>query len=203
MFVINPYLRFALIAFGIIGGSWLIATQGFWYGFFFLLMGIVLLLGFIFLGTVAPAAKAIQVQDFNKAERLLNLTFAPRLLYSANRAFYYMLRGNIALSRKDMEKGEAYLKQAEKINIPTPNERAMLNLQLAQIEASRQRMSAANQYLKKAKESGVTLPQIKEQIAMVEQALKQQGQVKAAQRMGRQGHQMMNRGHKRRRPKLR
>ena len=64
-------------------------------------------------------------------------------------------------------------------------------------------MNQANQYLKKAKESGVTLPQIKEQIAMVEQALKQQGQVKAAQRMGRQGHQMMNRGHKRRRPKLR
>ncbi len=203
MFVINPYLRFALIAFGIVGGIALIVSQGFWYGFFFLLMGIILLLGYLFLGTVAPAAKAIQAQDFDKAEKLLNLTVAPRMLYSANRAFYYMLRGNIALSRKDMEAGEAFLKQAQKINIPTPNERAMLHLQLAQIEASRNRMSAANQYLKKAKESGVTLPQIKEQIAMIEQALKQQGQVKAAQRMGRDGHQMMNRGNKRRRPRLR
>ena len=203
MFVIPPYVRFALIAVSIIGGALLWAFAGFWYGFPFLLAGLILFLGYVFLGTVAPAAKRAQVQDMDGAERMLNLTLKPEWLYSANRAFYYMLRGSIALSRRDLTAGEQWLKKAEGIDIPTPNERAMLHLQLAQIEANRKNFNAAKQYLKKAKEANVKIPQIREQIDMLETALKQSGQVKAAQRMGRQGHQMMNRGGKRRRPKSR
>ncbi|PHI19097.1 hypothetical protein CEQ90_14365 [Lewinellaceae bacterium SD302] len=203
MFVINPYLRFALIALGFVLGIGLWVTFGFWYGFIFLLAGIILLVSYVLLGTVGPAAKAVQVQDFDKAEELLNLTWKPEWLYSANKAFYYMMRGNIALSRKDMNGGEMWLKKAEEVDIPTPNERAALFLQLAQLEANRQRWTPAKNYLKKAKETKVTLPQIKEQIAMVDAALKNSGQVKAAQRMGRQGHGMMQRGSKRRRPKNR
>lgn len=203
MFVINPYLRFALIALGLILGIGLWVAFGFWYGFIFLIAGIILLVSYIFLGSVGPAAKAVQVQDFDKAEKLLNLTWNPNWLYSANKAFYYMMRGNIALSRKDMSGGEMWLKKAEEVDIPTPNERAALFLQLAQLEANRQRWTNAKNYLKKAKETKTTLPQIKEQIAMVDAALKNAGQVKAAQRMGRQGHGMMQRGSKRRRPKNR
>lgn len=203
MFVIPPYIRFALIALGVIGGIALWVAFGFWYGFPFLLAGLILFVGYVFLGTVGPAAQAVQVQDFDKAEQLLNLTLKPDWLYSANKAFYFMMRGSIALSRKDMDKGEYYLKQAEKVDIPTPNERAMLHLQLAQIEAQRRRFPAAKQYLKKAKEAKVTLPEVKEQIAQLEVALKQSGQMKAAQRMGREGHQMMQRSGKRRRPKNR
>ena len=203
MFVIPPYLRFALIALGIIGGATLWAAYGFWYGFPFLLAGIILLIGYLILGTVGPAAKALQTQDFNRAEKLLNLTLSPKLLYSANRAFFYMLKGNIALSRRDFDTGEVYFKQAEEIGIPSANESAGLYLQLSQLEANRRRFTAAKQYLKKAKEAKPTMVQIKEQIAQVDALLKQSGQAKAAQRMGRQGHQMMNRGNKRRRPKNR
>ena len=201
MFIIPPYVRFALIAAGFLGGIGLWVAFGFWYGFPFLLAALILLAGYIFLGTVAPAAKAVQTQDFNRAEQLLNLTLKPDWLYSANRAFYYMLKGTIALSRKDLNEGEKWLKQAEKIDVPTDNERAMLHLQLAQIEANRRNFNAAKQYLKKAKAANVKLPQIRDQIDQLDTALKQSGQMKAAQRMGRQGHQMMSRGGKRRRPK--
>ncbi len=204
MFVIPPFIRFALIALGILGGIGFWIAFGFWYGFPFLLMGIILLIGFILLGTVAPAAKAVQLQDFDGAEKILNLTLKPAWLYSANRAFYYMMRGSIALQRRDMDAGEAFLKQAEKIDLPSKNEKAMLYLQLAQIEANRQRWNPAKQYLKKAKDAKSSLPQIKEQVEMLENALKQSGQVKAVQRMGVQGHQMMQQsGGKRRRPKNR
>lgn len=204
MFTIPPYIRFALIAVGILGGIALWVALGFWYGFPFLLTGLILLIGYILLGTVGPAAKAVQLQDFNGAEKLLDLTFKPEWLYSANRAFYYMMRGSIALQRRDMDAGEAFLKKAEKIELPSKNEKAMLYLQLAQIEANRQRWNPAKQYLKKAKDAKSTLPQIKEQIEMVDNALKQSGQVKAIQRMGTQGHQMMQQsGGKRRRPKNR
>ena len=201
MLIIPPYIRFALIGAGILGGIALWVAFGFWYGFPFLLAGIILLLGYIFLGTVGPAAKAVQVQDFDRGEKLLNLTLKPEWLYSANRAFYYMMRGTIALSRKDLNAAEGYLKQADAIDVPTANEKAMLKLQLAQIEANRKNFPAAKKYLKAARETNVKLPQIVEQMDMLDTALKQSGQVKAAQRMGKQGHQMMSRGGKRRRPK--
>ncbi|MCP9236818.1 hypothetical protein [Lewinella sp. JB7] len=201
MFIIPPYIRFALIAAGILGGTALWIAFGFWYGFPFLLAGLILLAGYVFLGTVGPAAQAVQAQDFNRGEQLLNLTLKPEWLYSANRAFYYMMRGTIALSRKDLNAAEGYLKQADAIDVPTANEKAMLKLQLAQIEANRKNFPAAKKYLKAAKETNVKLPQIVEQIDMLDNALKQSGQVKAAQRMGKQGHQMMSRGGKRRRPK--
>ena len=201
MFIIPPYIRFALIALGIAGGIALWVAFGFWYGFPFLLAGIILLVGYIFLGTVGPAAKAVQMQDFDRGEQLLNLTLKPEWLYSANRAFYYMMRGTIALSRKDLNAAEGWLKQADNIDVPTANEKAMLKLQLAQIEANRRNFPAAKKYLKSARETNVKLPQIVEQMDMLDNALKQSGQVKAAQRMGKQGHQMMSRGGKRRRPK--
>ncbi|NJB86712.1 outer membrane PBP1 activator LpoA protein [Lewinella marina] len=201
MFIIPPYIRFALIAAGVVGGVSLWIAFGFWYGFPFLLAGIILFIGYIFLGTVGPAAKAVQAQDFAKGEKLLNLTLKPEWLYSANRAFYYMMRGTIALSRKDLNAAEGWLKQADSIDVPTANEKAMLKLQLAQIEANRRNFGAAKKYLKAAKETNVKLPQITEQIDMLDTALKQSGQVKAAQRMGKEGHRMMTRGGKRRRPK--
>ncbi len=201
MLIIPPYIRFVLIGAGILGGIALWVAFGFWYGFPFLLAGIILLLGYIFLGTVGPAAKAVQVQDFDRGEKLLNLTLKPEWLYSANRAFYYMMRGTIALSRKDLNAAEGWLKKADTIDVPTANEKAMLKLQLAQIEANRKNFPAAKKYLKAARETNVKLPQIVEQMDMLDTALKQSGQVKAAQRMGKQGHQMMSRGGKRRRPK--
>lgn len=201
MFIIPPYVRFALIAVFLIGGIALWATLGVWYGIFFVIAAVFLFVGYVFLGTVAPAAKRVQVQDFDGAEKMLDLTLKPEWLYSANRAFYYIMRGNIALNRRQFAEGEAFLRQAEAIDIPTPTERATVHFQLAQIEYQKKNFTAAKKYLAKAKEANIKIPQIREQIEQMDRALKQSGQVKAAQRMGRQGHGMMNRGGKRRRPK--
>lgn len=203
MFIIPPYIRFALIAAGILGGIALCLTLGIWYGIFFVIAGVALLIGYVFLGPVAPAAQKIQLQDFDGAEKLLNLTLKPEWLYSANRAFYYMMRGNISLSRKEMKEGEEWLRKAETVDIPTPTEKATLHFQLAQIEYQKKNYPAAKKYLKKAQEANIKIPQIREQIDLMDKALKQTGQIKAAQRMGSQGHSMMGRGGKRRRPKTR
>ena len=203
MFVIPPTIRFIAIAVCLIGGIALWASLGVWYGIFFVITGLILLAGYIFLGTVGPAAQALQTQDFDEAERLLNLTLKPEWLYSANKAFYYMLRGNIALSRKDVKTGEEWLRKAEKIDIPTPAEKAMLHFQLAQIEYQRKNFTAAKKYLKKAKDADVKVPQVREQIEMMDKALKQSGQIKAAQRRGGGGQNTGGYGGKRRRPRTR
>jgi predicted Zn-dependent protease len=203
MFIIPPYIRIALIAVCIIGGIALWASFGFWYGFFFVLTGVILLLGLIFLGTVGPAAQALQDTDFDKAEKLLNLTPNPKWLYATNKAYYYMLKGSIAIGRKDMKEGERYLKMAEAVDVPTDNEKAMLQIQLAQIALSKGRVQEARIHYKKAKACKISEGPLKDQFKQLELAMNQSGQAKAAMRQGRSGHGMAGGKGKRRRPKMR
>lgn len=204
MFLINPYLRIALMAGGILGGIALWAFFGFWYGFPFLLAGIILLVGYIFMGTVGSAAQAMQKMDFDKSEKLLGLTLKPGLLYATNRAYYYMIKGSIALARKDTEQGEAYLKMAEEIDVPTDNEKAMLQLQLANIAASKSRWKQADLHYRNLKQLKITDNNVKEQLKEFEKVMAARGQQKAAMRMGGRGSRnVMQPGGKRRRPKMR
>lgn len=200
MFTINIYLKLALVAVGLIGGVALWVTMGVWYGIWFVLMGIIMLAAYILLGTVQSAALLMQTGDFDACEKRLNLTLSPKLLYATNRAYYYMIKGSIALARKDVEEGEMWLKKAEEVEVPTDNERAMLQLQLANIAASKNKWKQAELYFRNAKQCKITDPNVKEQFKQFEKAFSNRGQMKQAQMGGQRG---MTPGGKRRRPKMR
>jgi tetratricopeptide (TPR) repeat protein len=204
MFSINIYLRFALIAaflgFGIVA-AFLPKVLGFWWGFPFLLVGIALLVGYFLLGTVQSAALLLQTSDMDGAEKRLNLTFFPNLLYVTNRAYYYILKGTIASGRQDHEAAEEYLKKAQGMKLPTDNERAMIELQLANIAATKGRWQQAQLALRNIKTLKVTDANIKEQLKQFEKVMQQRGQMKSA---GISGNNVpMKPGGKRRRPKMR
>lgn len=201
MFTINIYLRFALIALGIIGGTIMSASMGFWYGFPFILAGVVLLAGYFILGTVASAGQILQSQDFDATEKRLDLTFFPRLLYVTNRAMYYIIKGSIAGYRKDNNTAEDYFNKALDLKLPTDNEKGMVLLQLSNINASKQKWNVAKQYLRDLKKLKITEPQLKQQVEMFDKQLSQVGQMKAHGMGGKRGGQMG--GGKRRRPKMR
>ena len=200
MFTINPYLRFALIAVGLIGGVLLSVFQGFWYGFPFWLAGLILLVTYILLGTVGPASKVLQTEDFDQAEKYLNLTLTPKWLYPTNRAYYYMLKGSIAMARKDMAASEKYLKMAEAIEVPTDNEKAMLQIQLANIAASKQKWNQAQIHFRNLKNLKITDNNIKEQYKLLEKAFPKPWPDEGC-RYGQS--RAMRPGGKRRRPKMR
>jgi len=155
MFKINIYLKFAIIAacFAIWGLLW--ATQGFWYAFIFLLVGLGFLASYLLLGTIQSAAEMMQpsapgqVPDVDAAEKQLNLTFFPKLLYPANRSYYYMLKGTIAQMRKDNAGAEKYLKMAQSVKMPTDNDQAMIELQMANMAAQSQNFTKAKLHLRK------------------------------------------------------
>lgn len=206
MFIINIYLRFALIAVGIIGGTIMSATMGFWYGFPLILAGVLLLVGYFLLGTVASAGQLVQAQDFAGAEKRLNLTFFPRFLYVTNRAMYFIMKGSIATQQKNNNLAEDYFNKALALNLPSDNEKAMVYLQLSNINASKQRWTLAKKQLQILKKLKVTQPELKEQITLFDKAMAQSGQMKAQQRMmggTRGGRTMQGGSSKRRRPKMR
>lgn len=206
MFIINIYLRFALIAVGIIGGTIMSTTMGFWYGFPFILAGIILLAGYFILGTVGSAGQLVQAQDFDGAEKRLKLTYFPKLLYVTNRAMYYIMQGSIATQKKDNNTAEDLFNKALALKLPSDNEKAMVYLQLANINASKQKWALAKKQVQTLKKLKVTQKELKEQIALFDKAMSQSGQMKAQQRMvgGTRGGRMTQGGsRKRRRPKMR
>lgn len=205
MFQINIYLRFALMAITLVGGLALMFIKGlgFWYGFPLVLVGLILLTGYLLLGTINSTAMLVQENKLEEADQRLKLTAFPSLLYVANRAYYYMLKGTIALSRKEMDEGEMWLRKAQEVKLPTDNEKAMLELQLANIAASKGRWNQAQLHFRKLKELKITETAIKDQVKQFEKALENRGQMKAAMRMGAPGAATMQPGGKRRRPKMR
>ena len=113
-----------------------------------------------------------------------------------------MIKGSIALARKDVEEGEMWLRKAEEVKVPTDNEKAMLQLQLANIAASKGKWKQAEQHFRIAKQCKITEPSVKTQFKQFEKAFSNRGQMKHAQ-MGGKGGGAMRPGGKRRRPKMR
>ena len=126
MFSINIYLRFALIGLFLIGGIIAAFTIGFWWAFPFILIGIVLIIGYIMLGTVQSAAMMLQTSDFAGAEQRLKLTYFPQYLFQTNKAYFYMLKGTLASQEKDYVLAEQHYVAAQKIGLPSDNEKGYL-----------------------------------------------------------------------------
>lgn len=202
MFTINIYLKFALIAVGIIGGIALSAGFGFWYGFPFILAGVLLLISYFLLGTIQSAGTMLQSEDFEGAKKRLDLTYFPALLYTTNRAYYYMLNGSISQMQGDHNGAEVHFKKAGEIEVPTDNEKAMLELQFANNAARKSNWNQVKAHMKTLKGLNVTMPEVKAQIAQFDKAMKQQGSAKAQMRQG-GGQNGYRPGGKRRRPKVR
>ena len=203
MFKINIYLKFAIIAVTLIVGIWLWVAFGFWYGIWFLLTGLVFIVSYILLGTIVSTSELLQFQKFDEAEKRLNLTLSPKLLYPTNRAYYYILKGSFAVNNKDQEAGEALFNKALSIKLPTDNEKAMILLQLANINATKNKWTAAKNYYNDAKKLKVTEKALKEQLNQFSKVFANKSAVTQAASMGKDGFNMMNRGSKRRRPKMR
>ncbi|MBL7830319.1 MAG: hypothetical protein JNK41_04770 [Saprospiraceae bacterium] len=196
MFTINIYLRFALIIIGLVGGIALSAAYGFWYGFFFILFGIVMLVGYFLLGTVQSSAMLMQSMNFEAVEKRLALTFFPKLLYKANRAYLYMIKGTMAMYKKDFSTAELYLQKAQDTGLATEGEKGTVYFQLANIAAQKNNWVAAQNHFKKAKEYKVSDPEMKEQYRQFEKALASRGAMNPANR-----GMMIQPGGKRKRPR--
>ena len=181
MFTINIYLKFAIIAICLIGGTIMALTLGFWYAFPFLLIGIGFLLSYILLGTVQSSAMMVEQMNVIGAQKRLDLTWKPNWLYKPNRAYYYIMRGTIATQLKDHETAEKWFMTAKEIGVPSGNEAAMVELQLANLMAAKKKWNAAKAHLNAAKKNKVTEQQLRDQIKQFEKAFTNRGQMKHLQ----------------------
>lgn len=197
MFTVNIYLKFAIIAVSLIAAVVLTATVNFWYALPFYLIFLFFGLSYVMLGTVQSAAKFMEQMDFVATEKRLNLTWNPKFLYVTNRAFYYIIKGTMAMNLKNMDEAEEWFQTARNLKLPSDTERAMVLLQLANINASRGKWNKAKSYFRQVKKLKVTESAVREQVRQFEKAFSQRGQLKHAQ----SGQAQMSK--KRGRPRIR
>jgi len=204
MFTINIYLRLALIAGGILSGIVLWAVYGFWYGFPFWLVGIILLIGYLMLGTILSTNMLVSQQRLDEAEQRLKLTFFPKLLLVGYKGVYYMTHGGIAMQKRDFVTAEIWVKKALDAGLPSDNERGAALMQMVMIAAGKNNIKAAQSHFADLKKLNITEPTLKEQVKEIEKQLKQAGQgmnpSTMAMMSGRNGFRP---GGKRRQPKMR
>lgn len=199
MFVIPIYLRLALIGIFLIGGIALAFLFGFWYSFPLILVGIVLLAGYLLLGTIQSTGVKLQAMDFDGAEKQLSLTKFPNLLFKPNRGYFYLLHGMIAMQKKAYDSSIDYLEKAKALDLPTDNDRATVDFQLANLHAQKGRWPKAKALYKDLQNYSITEPQLKAQIAEFGKALKQSGNLRS---VGNRRQMMQQPSGKRRRPKI-
>ncbi len=202
MFTINIYLKFALIALFLGGGIILAFIYGFWYASLPILIGIGLLVSYVMLGTVTSAGTIMQAEDYDGAEKRLNLTLSPKLLYPTNRAFFYIMKGSMATYRNDNDDAEKWLNLASGVKVPSDNEKAMIEFQFAGLAAKRSNWNKVKAHMRKLKSLNITEATLKEQIKEFEKALNSRGG-NTGMMMGNKKSGMMRPGGKRRRPKMR
>lgn len=203
MFTINIYVKFAIIGICLIGGIILSFVLGIGYTWIFILIGLIFLASYLLLGTVQSASEMLQTMNFDGAEKRLNLTIFPKLLYVTNRAFYFILKGSLAAQRKDNAVAEDYFSRALALKLPSDNEKGMVLLQMAGIQAQKNNWNGAKNYFYQAKNLKITESALKEQFKQFETAINNRGQMKLAQSMGMKTGQTAVMGSKRRRPKMR
>lgn len=203
MFTINIYLRFAIIAAGILGGIGLWLGFGFWYGFPFLLISIVLLAGYIMLGTILSSNQLLGKQQLQAAEDRLKMTYFPNLLLVGYKGVYYMTHGALAMQKRDFNTAEGWLKKSLEAGLPSDNEKGAAMLQLVMIAASKSNPKAAKVQFAELKKLNVTEPMLKEQIKDVEKQMKQMNQAMSPGMMSMMGGKGFRPGGKRRTPKMR
>lgn len=203
MFTINIYLRFALIVGGIVGGAILWAAYGFWYGFPLLLVGIVMLLGYILLGTILSTNQLLGQQRLEEAEARLKLTFFPKLLLVGYKGVYFMTHGALAMQKRDFNTAESWLRKALDSGLPSDNEKGAAMLQMVMIAASKNNLKSAQTQFAELKKLNITEPMLKEQIKEVDKQMKQAGQTMNPSTMAMMGGRGFRPGSKRRQPRMR
>lgn len=204
MFIINIYLRFALIAGGILGGILLWSGFGFWYGFPLILTGIILLSGYLMLGTILSTNQLLSQQRLDEAEARLKLTFFPKLLLVGYKGVYFMTLGAVAMQKRDYNTAEIWVKKSLDAGLPTDNERGAALLQLVMIAAGKNNIKGAQKHFADLKKLNVTEPMLKEQIKEVDKQLKMAGNATMnPATMAMMGGRGFRPGSKRKMPKMR
>jgi hypothetical protein len=188
LFAFFTFERLVMLFIACIGLFLLVTfTAGFAWSWPFLVLIVLLLMRYVFFGTVGAAGRKMQEQDFDGAQKMLGYTWKPEWLLLGMHGMYYFLQGTIDSQKRELAAAEKNMLKALEIGLPDNDSTAMAQVNLAAMYLNKGRKIEAKQMLEKLKSLKPGNPMIVDAMKQLEQALN-------APKMGIQHQQMMMRG---------
>ena len=164
-------LRFLLIALFIALGFVLWHQVGLWSAIAPFTGALLLIISFIFLGTVGPSFARLKRGQIKEADRLINLTQFPNLLLKRHRAYYHFTKGMIDLQRERLDKAETHFLQALDLGLRNANDFGFAALNLAHIHYVKKDFDQSRIFLDRCKSFQPDDLMIGEKVGELEKAL--------------------------------
>ncbi len=154
----------------VLAGAYLSGAAYLGYTNHYIFMGILLVLGMaavyslVRMGSVAQAMKAIEKQDYEKAQKFLSETIKVEWLSSTYRAYHYMAEGVIHATNSRRDEAIVAYEAALQNKIKRGEDRAAMLFQLSMLYADKGNIAKARILLKSCKDlepKGQLLDQVK------------------------------------------
>jgi len=133
VYMFRIYIRLSLIALSAGLGTFLLFREDLRAALPLYLGSFILLLSYLLFGNIWSAYRALNRGDTQLAEKQLNWVINPQFLLPRPRAYYYFIRGMIALQRNRLREGRQTIWQALDIGLQKENDCALARLNLAHI----------------------------------------------------------------------
>lgn len=98
------------------------------------------------------ALKQLRKEEYDEAERVVNLNVQPDRLDKKDRAYYLFIKGFVAREKGQMEEAKIFLEESLQGGIKNQNDIAMAILALTDMEMVKQNKRAAKEYFLQIKD---------------------------------------------------
>lgn len=164
-------IRFGLITLFIIVGVLLHIKQGFGAGIYLYVAALLLLGSHFLFGNVWGAFSLLKKGRVEEAEHIMDKIKRPDLLLKGHQAYYHFIKGIAALQNKEFPEAEEHLTGALKRGLRTPNDTALVTLNLAHACFAQNRKADAKKYLDQLKAIPFNDLMLKDKVVEMERAL--------------------------------
>lgn len=129
--------------------------SGFWPGFPFYLIGLVLILGHFFFGPLRIIQEYLEAGNMEAAEKVLATVKFPGLLYKPIRSVFYTLKGNVAMMKQDFDGAEIMMKKGLDLGMPMKEAEGASMLQMGMLNMQKNDLKQAESYIRAAIRKGL------------------------------------------------
>lgn len=164
-------IRLLLIGLFIIVGITLHLKVGLTPAWYLYLAAVILLLTHFLFNSVWAAFTLLRQGKILEAETLLNTIQKPEWLAKSSRAYYYFIKGMIAVQKKDIDNAKIPLEEALKLGLRNDKDSGFALLNLGHIAFIQKQFEDAKSYLMKLKALKINDLILKENISELEKAL--------------------------------
>lgn len=130
-------------------------SAGFWPSFPLYFVSVIGLVSHFLIGPLRLAQGPMEEGNLEEVEKILASVWYPKLLIKPVRSGYYTIKGQLAMSNKDFDTAEKYLKESSSLGSAIPQAEGSNKLQLGLMAMQKNDLKGAEGYVRNALRLGL------------------------------------------------